>query len=166
VNDLTPKRDLTTTRRTVLIAGAGGAGLAVLAACASGGDSQASGDTGTKPLPAGGDPASGGSASTAQAAGSDALATLSDITVGKCIAVNLPGGQPAIVARPTADTARCFSAICTHQGCTVAPAGAQLNCPCHGSQYNALTGQVLQGPAPKPLPEIPVKVENGKVVTT
>jgi nitrite reductase/ring-hydroxylating ferredoxin subunit len=148
VNDLTPKRDLTTTRRTVLIAGAGGAGLAVLAACASGGDSQASGDTGTKPLPAG------------------ALATLSDITVGKCIAVNLPGGQPAIVARPTADIARCFSAICTHQGCTVAPAGAQLNCPCHGSQYNALTGQVLQGPAPKPLPEIPVKVENGKVVTT
>jgi Rieske Fe-S protein len=142
------KPDLTTTRRTVLIAGAGGAGLAALAACASSG---------------GGGPA--GETSTGTAAG-DALATLSDISVGKCIAVNLPDGKPAIVSRPSADTARCFSAICTHQGCTVKPAGAQLNCPCHGSQYNALTGQVLQGPAPAPLPEIPVKVENGKVVTT
>src|SRR5206468_12108263 len=112
-------------------------------------------------------PTSAGAASRAgSATATDALATLSDITVGKCIAVELPNGKPAIVARPTADTARCFSAICTHQGCTVAPAGAQLNCPCHGSQYNALTGQVLRGPAPKPLPEIPVKVENGKVVTT
>lgn len=152
------KPDLTTTRRTVLIAGAGGAGLAVLAACASNSGSPAGGNPAS-------DPGTTGDGS-APSAGSDGLATLADITVGRCIAVELPNGKPAIVSRPTADTARCFSAICTHQGCTVNPAGAQLHCPCHGSQYNALTGQVLQGPAPKPLPEISVKVENGKVVVT
>ena len=157
--------EFTATRRTVLIAGAGGAGLAVLTACASGGGAQAGGAPPADPTSPAHGPGGGSPAGTGGATG-NALATLADITVGKCIAVNLPDGQPAIVSRPTATTARCFSAICTHQGCTVNPAGAQLNCPCHGSQYNALTGQVLQGPAPSPLPEIGVKVQNGKVVTT
>jgi Rieske Fe-S protein len=59
--------------------------------------------------------------------------------------VNLPDGDPAIVARPTANTAVAFSAKCTHMGCTVQPAGSELHCPCHGSKYNALTGAVIQG---------------------
>jgi Rieske Fe-S protein len=49
-------------------------------------------------------------------------------------------------------------------GCTVAPAGAELDCPCHGSRYNALTGAVLQGPAPRPLPGVPVHVADGNVI--
>jgi cytochrome b6-f complex iron-sulfur subunit len=92
------------------------------------------------------------------------LATLADIPVGTAIAAKDPSGQPIVVARPTAGTAVAFSAICTHMGCTVAPAGAQLACPCHGSRYNASTGAVLQGPAPKPLASVPVHVEEGKVV--
>jgi Rieske Fe-S protein len=142
-----PETGLPTTRRTVLLVGAGGAGLAVLAACSPGSD-------GTP----GGAPAS-------QSAGK-ALATLADIPVGEAMSVTLPDGGPAVVARPTADRAVCFSAVCTHQGCTVQPDGAQLNCPCHGSQFNALTGKVLQGPAIQALPPIPVAVKNGKVVTT
>jgi Rieske Fe-S protein len=69
------------------------------------------------------------------------------------------------VARPTDTDAVAFSAICTHQGCTVAPSGSRLNCPCHGSVFNALTGAVEHGPARSPLPSIPVKVVNGNVVT-
>jgi Rieske Fe-S protein len=146
VDQLRLETGLTTTRRTVLLVGAGGAGLAVLAACSPGGGT------------ADGAPAS-------QSAGK-ALATLADIPVGEAQSVTLPDGAPAVVARPTADRAVCFSAVCTHQGCTVKPDGAQLNCPCHGSQFNALTGKVLQGPAIQPLPSIPVTVKNGKVVTT
>lgn len=44
-------------------------------------------------------------------------------------------------------------AACTHLGCTarpVDPAGT-LICPCHGSQFSR-DGQVLSGPATKPLP--------------
>jgi cytochrome b6-f complex iron-sulfur subunit len=73
-------------------------------------------------------------------------------------------GAPIVVAQPTAGTAVAFSAICTHMACQVAPAGKRLDCPCHGSQYDATTGAVLRGPATKPLPAVPVRVENGKVV--
>jgi Rieske Fe-S protein len=74
-------------------------------------------------------------------------------------------GAPIVVARPTAGTAAAFSAICTHMGCTVTAAGKQLDCPCHGSQYNAATGAVLRGPAPKPLRAVAVHVVDGKVVS-
>jgi Rieske Fe-S protein len=57
-----------------------------------------------------------------------------------------------------------FSARCTHMGCTVKPSGAKLQCPCHGSQFDALTGEVQKGPAEKPLADFPVKVERGAVV--
>ncbi|HEY5031901.1 MAG TPA: Rieske 2Fe-2S domain-containing protein [Actinomycetes bacterium] len=33
------------------------------------------------------------------------------------------GGRPAVVSQPTSGNVVAFSAICTHMGCTVAPAG-------------------------------------------
>lgn len=138
------------TRRAVLLAGAGGAGAVVLAACSSGGSNRGSGDT-----PGG---------ATRQRAGA-VLAALADITVGKSVAVTLPDGAPAVVSRPSRTEAVCLSAICTHQGCTVSPNGSELDCPCHGSRFSALTGQVLNGPASRPLPKVPIAVTGGKVVT-
>jgi Rieske Fe-S protein len=128
----------------VLLAGAGGAGLVALAACSNGDSS------GGSPPP------------TAKDA---RVAELSAVPVGGAIKVDVDG-SPVIVARPSAQQVACFSAICTHQGCTVEPSGDKLNCPCHGSQYDALTGQVLRGPAPDPLPKIGVRVKDGEVVTT
>lgn len=134
------------TRRTVLAAGAAGAGAAALAACSPGGGA--------------------GSGTTAPTAAADqTLAALKDIPVGSAVSATLPDGSPVIVAQPTAGTAACFSAICTHQGCTVAPAGNELQCPCHGSRYNAATGAVLQGPAPRALAQVPVHVAGGEVLT-
>jgi Rieske Fe-S protein len=135
--------DLTVSRRTVLAASAAGAGAVALAACGS----------------------NSNKADKAPAAANAPLAKLADIEVGQCVSAKLPDGKPAIVARPTSDTAVAFSAKCTHMGCTVAPAGTELHCPCHGSKYNATTGQVIQGPAPKALAKIDVKVSSGEVVT-
>ena len=151
----------TPTRRTVLTTGVAAAGAAagtvVLAACSSG-------STGSSSSNAGSGNNSNSSPSASASASGTVVAALNDITVGSAKSVEI-GGQKAIVARPTAESAKAFSAICTHQGCTVAPSGGKLNCPCHGSVFNALTGAVEKGPAKQALPSISVKVENGNVVT-
>ena len=146
-------------RRALITAGGvtiAGAGTLLLAACSSSGasDSGAS-DSGT----GGGSPSS-----SAQPKSGTEVAKLSDIPVGGSISANI-GNNPVLLAQPTAGKVVCFSAICTHQGCVVSPAGKQFDCPCHGSEFDAATGKVLQGPAPSPLPAVAVKVSGGAVVT-
>ncbi len=49
-----------------------------------------------------------------------------------------------------------YSAKCTHLGCTVINKvkDGKLLCPCHISHFDIKTGNVIDGPAPKPLPKI------------
>ncbi len=58
-----------------------------------------------------------------------------------------------------------FSPICTHLGCGFRwnPEESQFQCPCHGSIYDT-TGKVLGGPAPRPLDQLPSKVEDGQLL--
>lgn len=164
--------DTQVTRRTLLVAGAGGAGVALVAACGSdgsGGDPSSAGPSSSSPsTPApSSDPSTSSADSSAPGSSgpaADALATLDDIKVGEAVSVDLPGGKPGVVTRTSPSAAVCFSAICTHMGCTVKPDGKQFACPCHGSTYEAATGKVTGGPAPRPLPKVAVSVVDGKVV--
>jgi Rieske Fe-S protein len=143
------------TRRRVLVAGTGSVlGASLLAAC--GGS-----DSGTT---AGGSSSSTGGAGGGGGGGGGALAKVADVPVGGAVSATGPDGKPVIVAQPTDGEIVAFSAICTHQGCTVAPADKILQCPCHGSTYDLATGKNTGGPAPRPLTEIPVKVKGGEVV--
>jgi len=58
-----------------------------------------------------------------------------------------------------------FSAICTHQQCPVTDwlrTAQVLQCPCHQSQYDPRHGaNVIGGPAPRPLPALPLGLHNG-----
>ena len=56
-----------------------------------------------------------------------------------------------------------YSKICTHIGCPVSLYEQQTNrilCPCHQSQFDLLrAGKAVFGPAARPLPELPITVD-------
>jgi Rieske Fe-S protein len=91
------------------------------------------------------------------------LIPLDEVPVGGVAAVTIDR-RPAFIARPTVDSVRAFSAVCTHRSCTVVVAGDILLCPCHRSHFALLTGEVLRGPAEKPLPAIDVAIDEGSVI--
>ncbi len=62
-----------------------------------------------------------------------------------------------------------YSAICTHLGCVVYSAlntNGQIACPCHASRFDPAKGAaVLGGPAPRPLPALPIEVKADGTIT-
>lgn len=58
------------------------------------------------------------------------------------------------------DTVKALSATCTHLGCQVRweKDKKRFLCPCHGGAYDA-QGRVLEGPPPRPLDTIDVRVD-------
>lgn len=130
------------TRRTVLATGA----AALAAGCVGCGTS------------------GGGSSSAASASPGRELAATADIPVGGGKVFRNP---KVVVTQPTKGEFRAFSAICTHQGCTVnRVAGGTIDCPCHGSRFHIADGSVAHGPAARPLPakRIEVKGESIRLV--
>ena len=155
--------DSLATRRGVL-AGVGLVGLAsAITACGAGSSSSAAaGNAATTPAAAGSTTASGAAAGGASSsAGTKALAATSEIPVGS--GMIFPGPQ-VVVTQPTAGEFKAFSAVCTHMGCIVNQiSNGTIDCPCHGSQYSITTGDVVTGPAPRPLPAKQIKVSGGSV---
>ncbi|MGZ4110604.1 MAG: TQO small subunit DoxD [Actinomycetota bacterium] len=97
------------------------------------------------------------------------VAKLSSIPVGGAIGFQAPGGTPAALVRLGRNDVVAYSRVCTHAGCLVGYDTNQrvLYCPCHGAEYDPARGAaVIGGPAPRPLPEIPVKIDRstGEVV--
>jgi rieske iron-sulfur protein len=68
-----------------------------------------------------------------------------------------------------ADGVVAYSAICTHLGCAVFAAlnqNGEIACPCHGSRYDPAHGAaVVGGPAPRPLPALPIAIDGDGTVT-
>jgi len=141
-------------RRSLLAAGAVGIPGVALVACSQAKAPASEGAPGSR---------SPGGSGSAGAGGGAPLAKLSDIAVGGAISATGPDGADIIITRPTATTVAAYSAICTHQGCTVQPVGKELDCPCHGSVFD-LQGAVLNGPARRPLRPVTVALSGDDVV--
>ena len=151
------------TRRTVLTFGSFGAfgGALVLAGCAA--DVSPDDDSPAPTPEPTEDPSVDPSAAPDAPAVGDDIAALADVPVGGSIDATI-NGEAALISQPTAGQVVAFSAICTHQQCVVAAAGTEFHCPCHGSMYDAATGEVIQGPALEPLSEIAVAVSGDRIV--
>jgi Rieske Fe-S protein len=148
-----------------VLAGVGLVGLAsAITACGTGTSSTtpAAGNAATTPAAAGSTAASSAAAGGASSSsGAKALAATSEIPVGS--GMIFPGPQ-VVVTQPTAGEYKAFSAVCTHMGCIVNQiSNGTIDCPCHGSQYSIATGDVVTGPAPRPLPAKQIKVSGSSV---
>ena len=142
-----------------------GAAVASLAACGGSGSSGDSGSSGGKQDDSGESKKAGSSAAGGEAhSGGAAIARESEVAPGSAVEFK-DGGQDAVLVHLESGDFAAYSAVCTHQGCTVAYQKGQLACPCHGSVFDPANGaEVVTGPAQSPLPEIPVEVKGGQVL--
>jgi Rieske Fe-S protein len=77
--------------------------------------------------------------------------------------------DPAALSQETqaraADGVVAYAGVCTHQACPVNMWSKERNalvCSCHGSLFDPKNGaEVVGGPAPRPLPALSVKIEDG-----
>ena len=126
----------------------------------SGGGNYGGGNSGGGGSDGGSKKSSGGEAKT----GGTAIASESQVAPGSAYKFE-DSGNPALLVHLENGDFVAYSAVCTHQGCKVAYQDGNLACPCHGSTFDPANGaSVVTGPATRPLPEIPVKVEGGEVV--
>jgi Rieske Fe-S protein len=158
-----------TTRRSVLAGAAGVGAAAVLAACGTADNGSGSGDgvndnaggSGAQTTPTAG-PQSQAPDNSGGNTGGNVLAKTTDIPVGGGKIID---AEKVVVTQPTKGTFKCFSAVCTHAGCTVSGvSNGVISCPCHGSRFSATDGSVKGGPAPSPLAAKKVTVQGDSVV--
>ncbi|CAB4835418.1 MAG: Rieske 2Fe-2S domain-containing protein [Actinobacteria bacterium] len=94
------------------------------------------------------------------------IANASSVAVGTVTAFTDPKTNSAsFLLQPKAGTYLAYNGACTHQGCTCGydQPSNQFRCPCHGAVFDGDTGDVLRGPAKRPLEQISV-VESGGVI--
>jgi cytochrome b6-f complex iron-sulfur subunit len=91
------------------------------------------------------------------------VGTTKDIPPGQGKVVPV-AGKPVIIIN-SEQGVHAFSAICTHLGCITGYDSVRqlIICPCHDGQFNPVTGGVVGGPPPSPLPVIPVSIDGENI---
>jgi nitrite reductase/ring-hydroxylating ferredoxin subunit/uncharacterized membrane protein YphA (DoxX/SURF4 family) len=105
-------------------------------------------------------------AAVAVSAGPAKIIEDSALAVGKIHNFTSKSGSPAVLFKSKTGV-YAYSAVCTHEGCTVQynSASKNLQCGCHGAVFDpGKGGKVLTGPTNKPLPKIKVAVEGPWIV--
>lgn len=90
-----------------------------------------------------------------------------EVSVGEMFQFEVEGRRtvPYILIHLREGEWRAFEQKCTHLTCAVRYRHdeGKIECPCHNGWFDADTGNVLQGPPPRPLPQLEVVVRDGRV---
>jgi cytochrome b6-f complex iron-sulfur subunit len=89
-----------------------------------------------------------------------------DVPVGGTWPFVIDGSTiPYILIHLESGEFRAYEQKCTHLSCSVfyAPGTGKIECPCHHGFFDALTGEVLQGPPPRALPKLEVLFKEDKI---
>lgn len=109
-----------------------------------------------------GTPSPGTSATSAPASGTT-IAQMNAVPENSAVTFTIPSsGDPGVLIHLSQNQFVAFDATCTHAGCEVGydPGSGHLICPCHGAQFDpAHQAAVLQGPAPTPLTQVNIHVD-------
>ncbi|MEV7203023.1 Rieske (2Fe-2S) protein [Streptomyces griseoluteus] len=152
------------TRRTLLATGA-----ATLAVCCVGCGADGDGSSASASASPAGETASASGTSdsgisdsgTSDSGDGQALGSVSEIPEG---GGKIFAAQKVVVTQPTKGEYKAFSAICSHQGCTLnRVADGTVYCPCHGSRFRISDGSVAEGPATQPLAAREIMVHGNTV---
>lgn len=99
--------------------------------------------------------------------GNHFVCEVSEVPVGQMKQFEIQGTLlvPYILIRLEENKWRAFEQKCTHLSCAVRYRDdiKKIECPCHKGYFDADTGVVLQGPPPRPLPQLEVVIEGTKV---
>lgn len=93
------------------------------------------------------------------------VATTTDLPPGELMLVEVEDERIAL-----ANVGGQYYAVtdeCTHSGCTLSDGeleGEVLECPCHGSQFDVRTGEVVSPPANEPLTLYTVRIEGNDIL--
>jgi nitrite reductase/ring-hydroxylating ferredoxin subunit/uncharacterized protein with PQ loop repeat len=92
------------------------------------------------------------------------VARTEEIPEGEMAAFDVDGQRVAVAN--VAGSLHAFGDICTHAHCSLADGeleGTTVTCPCHGSQFDVTTGEVLNPPATEAVPAFRLRVEDGEI---
>ena len=128
----TPEQRATTRRALLRGAAIGGVALPFLAAC---GGNEGADQAGSTPSSA---------ASPSGGAGGGVTLKTSEVPVGSG---KILKEERIVVTQPTEGDFKAFTAVCTHQKCTLAElVEDKVHCNCHGSEFSIATGKNVTGP--------------------
>jgi nitrite reductase/ring-hydroxylating ferredoxin subunit len=95
------------------------------------------------------------------------VAQVSKVAPGTGTVVNAEG--KAIAVFNIGGTFYAIANACTHMGGPLGQGtleGTTVTCPWHGSQFNVTSGQLIKGPARKPVASYPTRVQGDDVLVT
>lgn len=137
------------------------AGVGAVAACSS---SNSSSDTSSSSSSNGSSGSAGSSGGSGGSGNGSVSVPSSSVPVGGGY---VDKNNLVVVTQPQAGVYKAFTAVCPHQGCTVANvSNNQIQCPCHGSLFSAKDGTVINGPATTALSPMTATVNGANVTVT